>query len=38
VLAILCIAQFVNVLDVNAVVVGLPLIGRDLGLSGGALQ
>jgi EmrB/QacA subfamily drug resistance transporter len=37
-LVLLCTAQFVDVLDVNAVLVALPLIGRDLGLSGGALQ
>ena len=30
VLALLCAAQFVNVLDVNAVVVALPSIGREL--------
>jgi EmrB/QacA subfamily drug resistance transporter len=37
-LVLLCTAQFVDVLDVNAVVVALPVIGRDLGLSGGDLQ
>src|SRR4051794_28485690 len=37
-LALLCTAQFVTVLDVNAVVVALPPIGRDLGLRGGGLQ
>jgi EmrB/QacA subfamily drug resistance transporter len=37
-LVLLCTAQFVDVLDVNAVLVALPLIGRDLGLSGGVLQ
>jgi MFS family permease len=37
-LLLLCTAQFVGVLDVNAVVVALPVIGRDLGLGGGALQ
>src|SRR5918999_2020705 len=37
-LVLLCTAQFVDVLDVNAVLVALPVIGRDLGLSGGALQ
>ncbi|HEV7749901.1 MAG TPA: MFS transporter [Baekduia sp.] len=37
-LVLLCTAQFVDVLDVNAVLVALPLIGRDLGLSGGLLQ
>src|SRR5215216_1175416 len=38
VLVVLCTAQFVDVLDVNAVLVALPVIGRDFGLSGGALQ
>src|SRR4051812_46539512 len=38
VLAVLCTAQFVAVLDVNALIVALPLIGRDLDLAGGALQ
>src|SRR4051812_27738119 len=37
-LTLLCAAQFVTVLDVNAVVIALPPLGRDLGLSGGALQ
>ena len=37
-LVLLCSAQFVDVLDVNAVIVALPVIGRDLGLSGGDLQ
>jgi len=37
-LVVLCTAQFVDVLDVNAVLVALPVIGRDLGLSGGGLQ
>jgi EmrB/QacA subfamily drug resistance transporter len=37
-LVLLCTAQFVDVLDVNAVLVALPVIGRDLGLSGGGLQ
>jgi MFS family permease len=37
-LILLCSAQFVDVLDVNAVLVALPVIGRDLGLSGGLLQ
>ena len=37
-LVLLCTAQFVDVLDVNAVIVALPVIGRDLDLSGGALQ
>lgn len=34
----LCAAQFVDVLDINAVVVALPSIGRDLGFSDGDLQ
>src|SRR3954452_11824876 len=38
VLAALCTAQFVAVLDVNALIVALPLIGRDLDLAGSALQ
>ena len=37
-LALLCAAQFVDVLDVNVVIVALPSIGRDLGFSGGDLQ
>jgi EmrB/QacA subfamily drug resistance transporter len=37
-LALLCVAQFVDVLDVNAVIVALPSIGRDLGFSPAALQ
>src|SRR3954453_8118287 len=37
-LVLLCLAQFVAVLDGTLVLVALPLIGRDLGLSGGALQ
>jgi MFS family permease len=37
-LAVLCTAQFVDVLDGNAVLVALPSLGRDLGLSGGGLQ
>jgi MFS family permease len=37
-LAVLCTAQFVDVLDVNAVLVALPSLGRDLGLRGGELQ
>jgi MFS family permease len=37
-LVLLCTAQFVDVLDINAVLVALPAIGRDLGLSGGGLQ
>jgi EmrB/QacA subfamily drug resistance transporter len=38
VLALLCLAQFVAVLDGTLVLVALPVIGRDLGLAGGALQ
>jgi EmrB/QacA subfamily drug resistance transporter len=38
VLALLCAAQFVNVLDVNAVVVAMPSIGRELGFSREGLQ
>src|SRR4051795_343228 len=38
VLLLLCTAQFVAVLDVNALLVALPLIGRDLHLTGGGLQ
>ncbi len=37
-LALLCVAQFVDVLDVNAVIVALPSIGRELGLTRGDLQ
>jgi MFS family permease len=37
-LVVLCTAQFVDVLDVNAVLVALPSVGRDLGLRGGGLQ
>jgi MFS family permease len=37
-LVLLCTAQVVDVLDVNAVLVALPVIGADLGLRGGALQ
>ena len=37
-LALLCVAQFVDVLDVNAVVVALHSIGRDLGFSRVDLQ
>jgi EmrB/QacA subfamily drug resistance transporter len=37
-LALLCVAQFVDVLDVNAVVVALPVIGREFGLASGELQ
>jgi len=38
VLALLCTAQFVDVLNGTGVLVALPVIGDDLGLSGGALQ
>ena len=38
VLALLCVAQFVDVLDVNAVIVALPVVGRDLGFSPEDLQ
>jgi MFS family permease len=38
VLALLCVAQFVDVLDVNAVIVALPAVGRDLGFSPEDLQ
>ena len=34
----LCVAQFVDVLDINAVIVALPTIGRELGFSQGDLQ
>src|SRR5215212_11200702 len=37
-LALLCVAQCVDVLDINAVVVALPTIGRDLGFAAGDLQ
>jgi EmrB/QacA subfamily drug resistance transporter len=37
-LILLCLAQFVAVLDGTVVLVALPEIGRDLELSGGALQ
>jgi MFS family permease len=37
-LAVLCAAQFVDVLDVNVVLVALPAIGRDLGLAPDRLQ
>src|SRR3712207_9061062 len=37
-LGLLCVAQFVDVLDVNAVIVALPSIGRELGFTGGDLQ
>ncbi|HEX6021261.1 MAG TPA: MFS transporter [Solirubrobacter sp.] len=38
VLVLLCMAQFVDVLDVNASIVALPLIARDFRLDDGALQ
>src|ERR671910_300461 len=37
-LALLCVAQFVDVLDVNAVIVALHSIGQDLGFSQAGLQ
>lgn len=37
-LALLCVAQFVNVLDVNVVIVALPSIQRELGFSDEDLQ
>src|ERR687894_2731096 len=37
-LVLLCVAQFVDVLDVNAVIVGLHSIGQDLGFSQAGLQ
>ncbi len=37
-LALLCVAQFVNVLDVNVAIVALPSIQRDLGFSDEDLQ
>src|SRR5918993_4601521 len=37
-LALLCAAQFVDVLDVNATVVALPTIGRELGFTPATLQ
>jgi MFS family permease len=37
-LAVLCVAQFVNVLDVTVVLVALPSIWRDLGLPQEDLQ
>jgi EmrB/QacA subfamily drug resistance transporter len=38
ILALLCVAQFVDVLDVNAVIVALPSIGWGLGFSQADLQ
>ena len=37
-LILLCVAQFVDVLDVNAVIVALHSIGQDLGFSQAGLQ
>jgi EmrB/QacA subfamily drug resistance transporter len=37
-LILLCVAQFVDVLDVNAVIVALPTIGRELGFAPEDLQ
>jgi EmrB/QacA subfamily drug resistance transporter len=37
-LVLLCVAQFVDVLDVNAVVVALPTVGRELGFAPEELQ
>lgn len=37
-LALLCVAQFVDVLDINAGIVALPVIGRDLGFAPEDLQ
>ena len=37
-LALLCVAQFVNVLDVTVVLVALPSLWRDLGLPQEDLQ
>ena len=37
-LGLLCVAQFVDVLDVNAVAVALPVVGRELGFSRADLQ
>lgn len=37
-LALLCVAQFVDVLDVNAIIVALHSIGEDLGFSRAGLQ
>ena len=37
-LILLCVAQFVDVLDINAVIVALPTIGRELEFSQGNLQ
>ncbi len=37
-LVLLCVAQFVDVLDVNAVIVALHSIGQDFGFSQAGLQ
>jgi EmrB/QacA subfamily drug resistance transporter len=37
-LALLCVAQFVDVLDINAVIVALPVVGRELGFAPEDLQ
>src|SRR5215213_5475015 len=37
-LILLCVAQFVDVLDINAVIVALPTIGGELGFAAGDLQ
>jgi EmrB/QacA subfamily drug resistance transporter len=37
-LSLLCMAQFVNVFDINVVIIALPVIGRSLGFSQGDLQ
>ncbi len=37
-LALLCTAQFIDVLNGTAVLVALPVLGAELGLGGGALQ
>ena len=37
-LALLCVAQFVNVLGVTVVIIALPAIGKSLGLTGANLQ
>src|SRR3712207_7169485 len=37
-LALLCVAQFVDVLDVNAVIIALHTIGEELGFSRAGLQ
>ena len=37
-LVLLCVAQFVDVLDINAVIVALPTVGRELGFTSEDLQ